>query len=335
MTVPDWTDTCSIARNKRENRLCSGELSVIVYSGCQFALTFEARQTTLDVASIPRVADNSQQGRLACRDRPMTDGPDSLRNSARSSSGPSVENLASQAIDVLAKRQLSKPRVLSDSTVEDLCREVLSRDFSDARDIAVRFLEAGIEPVEMIDCYIPEAANRLGKAWCEDGLGFADVTIGSARLQGLVRELSARLPTPDAIRDQSGVAVVVLADSYHTLGAMILTTQLRRLGISVRLLLGVSQDEVLSELEIDKFDAVMISASHSESLDKLGKLVKKIRRQTRRNTPIVIGGPVLALSSDVLAVTGADVATSDVYEAVRACRLKISRVKSTTLQRER
>lgn len=250
----------------------------------------------------------------------MTDGPDSRTDAARSDR--SVESLASQALDFLVKRRTIKTVALSETHLGSLSESVLGRASEVRSHVVAEMRAAGIPLEDIVDLYIPEVARRLGRRWCEDNLGFADVTIGTARLQGLLRELAAQLSYPQDRKNEAGVAVVVLADEYHTLGAMVMMTQLRRLGISVRLMLGVSENLVLGELRQDRYDAVFISASHTESLEKLSKFVDKIRKQTKRNTPIVIGGPVIGQSVDVKAATGADAATSDVYEAVRTCRLR-------------
>lgn len=253
----------------------------------------------------------------------MTDGPDRTRVSGRSQQDRPVEALANKALSILARHRLAGPSELSGHYVELLRLAVLEADVY-RRDAAISDMRSGgIALEDIIDHYIPAVARRLGEQWCEDGLGFADVTIGSARLQGLVRDLTQELPS--AVPRKSGVAVVVLAEDFHTLGAMVLTSQLRRLGVSVRLLVGATPDLVLEELRIGRYDAVLISASHSESLVKLSRFVKNLRQQTDRNMPIVIGGPIVERSTDVAAATGADAATSNLEEALRACRLKISR----------
>lgn len=250
----------------------------------------------------------------------MTDGSDSRNGVARSDR--SVESLASQALDFLAKRRFVKSVPMSEEHVISLSEGVLRRSGEIRSQAVSEMRAAGVTLEDIVDHYIPEVARRLGRLWCEDQLGFADVTIGSARLQGLVRDVSVQLEYPQDRKHESGVAVVVLTDEFHTLGAMVMTTQLRRMGISVRLMLGVSEALALGELRQDRYDAVFISASHTGSLENLSKFVDKIRKQTKRNTPIVVGGPIIGQSSDVKAATGADVATSDVYDAVRACRLK-------------
>ncbi len=42
----------------------------------------------------------------------------------------------------------------------------------------------------MIDGYIPECARRLGRAWEEDRMSFAAVTLGVGRLQHLLHLLA-------------------------------------------------------------------------------------------------------------------------------------------------
>ena len=176
----------------------------------------------------------------------MTDGPYPRSGFARSDS--SVESLASQALDLLAKRRLVKSVSMSELQVKALSDSVLRQSSEERSQVVSEMRAAGISLEDIVDHYVPEVARRLGRLWCEDGLGFADVTIGSARLQGLLRDLSVQLHYPQDRRNESGVAVVVLAEEYHTLGAMVMTTQLRRLGISVRLMLGVSQQLALCEL---------------------------------------------------------------------------------------
>jgi methanogenic corrinoid protein MtbC1 len=254
----------------------------------------------------------------------MTDGPDFMRKGQRTAPEGPVESLASEALKALARQRGSGTKSISIRYVELLQSAVL-RESDDARGRLIdRMIADGTTVEDIIDRYIPEVARRLGEAWCSDMVSFADVTIGSARLQGMLRDLTRRTMLRPQGKSAAGVAVVVLADEYHTLGAMVLTSQLRRLGISVRLLLGATEEDAIRNVRADKFDAVLISASHSHSLSELAKFIKNLKREAGGNTPIVLGGPILCVKEDVKSVTGADHTTSDVVEALRLCRLKIS-----------
>ncbi|MXQ09779.1 hypothetical protein GQ651_18180 [Alphaproteobacteria bacterium GH1-50] len=258
-------------------------------------------------------------------ERSMTDGPETSRKGQRVETERPVATLASEALRVLVRQRGAGPKRLSEDWIGLLRTGVLGRTTEQREDAISDLMGSGLKLNELIDLYIPEVARRLGEEWCTDQTSFADVTIGAARLQGMLRDLLQDVYRKHPPKDTGGIAVAVLAGESHTLGAMIITAQLRRLGVSVRLVLSLDLEEAALNLAgEDRFDAIMISASHVESLVQVGKFVEKLRQKTNRSIPIVVGGPVMGTGKDVKAVTGADFATSDVVEALRLCQLKIS-----------
>ncbi|ARU02871.1 cobalamin B12-binding domain-containing protein [Yoonia vestfoldensis] len=185
-------------------------------------------------------------------------------------------------------------------------------------------ITAGIARDDIADFYIPQLARDLGDDWCSDGLSFAAVTIGVSRLQAMLRELG-----PEWAGDQSAnpaapsIMLIVGQDVYHTLGAMVLSGQLRRKGLSVRLMLGAEPQELAQKLAKTSYDAVFISASSGESLESLRRIVYLVRSSSKTPMPIVIGGTVLEVENhnDVTALTGADHATNVPSEALELCGL--------------
>jgi MerR family transcriptional regulator, light-induced transcriptional regulator len=183
-------------------------------------------------------------------------------------------------------------------------------------------IKAGIARDDIADFYIPELARDLGNDWCSDGLSFAAVTIGVSRLQAMLRELG-----PEWKGDQSAnpaapsIMLIVGQDVYHTLGAMVLSGQLRRKGLSVRLMLGADPQELAQKLAKTSYDAVFISASSGESLESLRRIVYVIRSSSKTSMPVVIGGTILEVEKqyDVTALTGADHATNVPSEALELC----------------
>lgn len=256
----------------------------------------------------------------------MTDGTDSMkRRRPVPDIGAPVETLASRALDLLASKRQCAASLLSERFVEALSEAVLSRDPTRRAAVVEDMLQGRIRREEIADFYIPEVARRLGAAWCEDGLSFADVTIGSARLQGLLREIGRDWGV-DAARDPMapGVLLVVMADEFHTLGALVAASQLARLGVSVKLLVGRSEAEVLQTVAFGQFDAILLSAAQGEKLEVLRDMIESIRIAAVRPIPVVIGGSLLSRTDDAKAGTGADHATTDLREALRACGLRTS-----------
>ncbi len=250
----------------------------------------------------------------------MTDGPENkARPSSASSAGP-VEDLAGKAMSVLLNQRTSGRRLLSDRFLERMERAATSVERDALRYVVADMLNAGISNESICESYIPVVARRLGAQWCEDTLGFSDVTIGASRLQLALRELTSERREPP--HDAPAVAIVVPAEEDHTLGAVVLSGMLMRRGIAVRLVLGKSRSEIRRILEREPFEAVLISAAHTEKLARIKSLVTVVRAAVERKTPVGVGGAVLDALEDVKRQTGADFASNEVEDVVRLCGLK-------------
>jgi methanogenic corrinoid protein MtbC1 len=197
-------------------------------------------------------------------------------------------------------------------------------DVDDRCDAVLGFMgraQVGID--DIVGLYVPEVARRLGQDWHDNRRSFADVTIGTARLQGLLRELAGRADE-GAWRDLDcpAVALLVLENEFHTLGAVVLSQQLRRLGVSVQLMLGQSEAEMIQCIAQDRFDAILLSVSRRECLASLKKLVEKLRGAAPHPTPVVVGGAAIGEEGEIRKLTGADHVAADASDALIKCGLK-------------
>lgn len=252
----------------------------------------------------------------------MADGPKRVATGWPVGGAGKVDALATRALSVVASRG-GRGRVDGD-LVARLEVAIRSTD-REARHVLVDEMRAtGIPWEEIVDHYIPATARRLGEEWCADNIGFAEVTIGSSRLQAMLRDACLswsenRVPHPQA----PNILLFLREDEHHTLGAMVAACQLRRLGASVRLALGVSEGAAADLVATKDFDAIMIAASSGEKLESVRRMVKILRTASRAVTPIVLGGTILETDRDARALTGADHATSEPEEALRLCGLKM------------
>lgn len=255
----------------------------------------------------------------------MTDGPGKFAPRRGVSSYGQPDALVSRVLSVVASRSSSARSKLDDGYILKLEAAILDSDRAARLAVLAEMQAAGIRWHDITDGYIPAVARRLGEMWCIDEVSFADVTIGTARLQFMLRDCTPdRAANPTSDPRAPNVLLVVREDEYHTLGAIVLAGQLRRVGISVRLMLGQSDAAVAELCARKRFDAVLVSASGSETLESLRDLVKMLRREIGKRLPIVVGGSVLDTDRDVKSFTGADHVTSDAGEAVRLCGLKVS-----------
>lgn len=255
----------------------------------------------------------------------MTDGYQFSSHKPDEESEANVTNLAERAIAMMASKRQQGREPFSERLIARLIAAARDRNDAAVQGAVTDILNSGIPTDEVLAFYIPEAARRLGDGWCEDGLSFADVTIGTARLQRALRLIAVGpRAAPDAGATKNSVLLVVMEGEHHTLGAMVLAEQFRRFGISVRLLLGEGAGRVIQTVATGDFDAIFLSVGSAAKLAEARGLVEKVRSAKGRSTPVVVGGAVGHSVEDVTKATGADYSATDPHEALRLCGLKTS-----------
>lgn len=179
---------------------------------------------------------------------------------------------------------------------------------------------AGIRDADVADFYIPVVARRLGEGWADDLLEFTEVAVAMANLQTMLRALDASwcMPERAPFGTRGEICIIVPEGVQHTIGASILSGQMRRAGYDVRLAHGLKLEEIASFVSSPATMGVMISASLWEPLDFLRAVVKKVR-QGNPWAPVLVGGNVLDRDVDVCAIIGADQATNDWQTALEYC----------------
>jgi methanogenic corrinoid protein MtbC1 len=231
-------------------------------------------------------------------------------------------------------------RRVAEAVSEDIMRHLDATLFEDLKDAALsqnpeasrRTIKAaladGVRPEDLADFYIPALARDMGDLWCVDQLSFAGVTIGVSRLQAMMRALGPNWASDGATQNENAsILLIVPQEVYHTLGAIVLSSQLRRKGFSVKLILGGKPEDIANRLILTKFEAVFISSSAGETLESLRHIIDVIRTSYKDPCPIVVGGSILDVekTDDVTALTGADYATKRPDEALRLCGLQQTR----------
>ena len=181
------------------------------------------------------------------------------------------------------------------------------------------FKRARISASAMADHYIPEVARRLGRAWEDDSLGFAGVTVGVARLQAILRELG-KTWSADALGMSSGPTILVLLPEgeQHTLGTMVIAGRLRRMGISVCLRIAPDLAELSNDVSERTVDGAMISVTCASRLESCRKLIKTLKEATNGKLMVAVGGATLDDVENVVRLTSADVVTNDISQALDA-----------------
>lgn len=245
----------------------------------------------------------------------------------RAAASGDVVDFASWVVALIAARRATERQAMRTDVLEDF-RRALAADGPGPLAEVLRSLPARLVDAEMLsDLYIPTLARMLGEDWMDDRATFAEVSMAVGRLQGMLRELGAAWSADEAgrKRGRGAILLVVPPGEQHTLGAMVLLGQVRRHGVSVRVALGESPQQLRKTVQEGHFDGALVSVSCTHRLAEVRKFVDSLRTAAPASLPIVAGGSALMAgvltAAELAEVIGADAAVADLPSALSLCGL--------------
>ncbi len=227
-----------------------------------------------------------------------------------------LSDLASKALSEVAARvgAHSAQTASNEPLAERLLSAAMSRSDETLGNAVECIMAQGVPAEVIVDDVVPRTARMMGDEWVQDISGFASVTLGASRLQTLVRKMSARWSADGAQSTGSAVLLWVPECAQHTLGPTVVSTQLRRMGHSVQFSPNGSLSELSETLIQGDYDAVLVSASASETAKSVAPIVACVKAHDP-DLPVIVGGTILKKNSDLAEKTGADVTTNDLEQA--------------------
>lgn len=229
-----------------------------------------------------------------------------------------VSQFAAEVVARLVARDGTADPELKESLTSQLMYAVAGTDPAAFELLKPELKRARISPAQLADVYIPEVARRLGVAWEEDTLSFAQVTMGASRLQAILREIGSAW-VADGLGKPAGPTLLVIlpAGEQHTLGAMVMAGRLRRSGVSVCMRIAPNPVELAQLAASRSFDGALLSIACQDRLEVCQKLVTTLKQATQGRLPVAVGGSILDRGDNILELTGADVATNDIDLALQ------------------
>ena len=207
---------------------------------------------------------------------------------------------------------------IHEGDVELLTEMVLRRDAAATHTYVRARCAAGLRVETLYLQLLAPVALRLGEMWEADLCDFTQVTVGLWRLQQIVFEYS-----PDFQRDRRvrmhvrRVMLVPAPGSQHTFGVVMVGEFFRRAGWDARGDPSADVADVSAMLADEWFDVVGLSVGSDCHAEAVASAILGFRKSSLNPAIVVmVGGPVVDLSSEFVERVGADGTAADAPAAV-------------------
>lgn len=213
-----------------------------------------------------------------------------------------VAALAREVISRLSERVADRSE--RSETVNDLCDALMAPDPLAAAALIETQFKAGVSFEALYLGYLAPAARQLGEMWTDDTLSFAEVTVGTGRIYGIMRSLSRRAART-AKQTAKSTMVAAVPGETHTLGVSMATDLLREQGWQVDQHLARDHDTLVQNVLESEHRIIGLSAAGTHALEPLARLVLAIR-VCRPDVAILISGNIVREARDQVTLMGVD-----------------------------
>lgn len=257
------------------------------------------------------------------RSQPMADAGASL-----GSTGPRGHHGGARAIG----HRSETPRAERDRAhigefdVARFIKILLAHDEHAAHAFAGEMLDRGASAEELYELLFAEAARKLGEMWTTDDCTFYDVTLGTGRIQRLVREFSHQFLADNVYPGSTGKLLLCNAtDEQHSLGLAVLAEFFVRDGWDVHVGPGIGSEALLDKVRETDYSIVGFSVAVTSRISKLQQDIRRVRQVSRNpDIKVMVGGFLITEDPSLAERIGADGHASDAAAAIAEARRLLS-----------
>lgn len=231
-------------------------------------------------------------------------------------------------IEALAPTPSKRGDVLGDEEIDRITQLLLSTE-DGAFELAITVLKThGVSINYIVLDLIPTIARRLGKQWEDDTLSFAEVSIGTSKLERVIHKLDYLFQvTQLEKRGNHSILISVFPESQHSLGTLILSNYFIHSGWRVYRPENNSLKSISRELEFNNHDAIAISVSCDEQLEQLPNTIHTLRGKSKNpKIKVLIGGPLYNKAPEKFNHIEADIKAFTPEESVERLELVLSQI---------
>jgi len=226
----------------------------------------------------------------------MNGGPFQATTLEQPTKDTNLGSLASQVVSVLADRREAPLTSSADAWIRKLASAAQNPDRKAVLHCVDGMVAAGVPADIVLSTLIPEAARKLGAGWVANKMSFAEVTVGSARLQSAIRH-EALMPRHDVANEGQAIVMTPPGET-HTLGAITLAAQLRRCKMSVEVCLDPRQSDIRRAARSEA-DFIAISCATDEALGTLSTTIREMTSVSEHAPLLAVGGSAITRNPNI------------------------------------
>ena len=201
--------------------------------------------------------------------------------------------------------------------VDSLFGLLLTDDSAGAAIMVERVRARGVGYTRLYLGLLAPVARQLGEAWEADRCDFSTVTLGTMRLQHLLRDygpdFERRRPLAASRRR---ILLVSAPGEQHSFGRDMLAGFFRAAGWDVWDQPPRSLTELTGLVRQEAFAIIGLSAASDDRLDAVGTGIRAVRRASRNaEIGVMVGGPLFSIHPEYVAMVGADATAVDGHQA--------------------
>ncbi|MFM9927331.1 cobalamin-dependent protein [Variovorax sp. H27-G14] len=217
--------------------------------------------------------------------------------------------------------------------VEDFVQLVLAREHLPAQAFVDALGQRGMSVETIYLDLLAPAAQHLNYLWAQDLCEFTQVTLGLARLQRLLHELSPSLGGGGQRPFRGNARRVLLLPACgekQTFGLSMVAEFFHHAGWEVDRGHGPLDTQAVEFAQSEWFDVIGLAAGSETRLEPLRRSILDIRRLSRnKEVRVMVGGPIFAGHPERVKFVGADACGLDGKKApVHAERLIALRLRN-------
>jgi methanogenic corrinoid protein MtbC1 len=196
--------------------------------------------------------------------------------------------------------------------IELLCRALIAEDEQAAAQFIDNIRVAGASAECTYLRYLADAARMLGEWWDRDLISFAQVAVGTSRMYAIMRSMRFAFDTGQM--ERRSATFVSVPGETHTLGIQMAADIFRKDGWKIDLKIGMSHEDLVSQIGQTNASLIGLSAAGTRSLDALSKLIAVLRISNPR-AEIFVGGHIVKVARRALEALDIDGMASEIGAA--------------------